>query len=252
VDDLDINLKIAQGLLAPYRMQLTICKDGSRAVELIGDSDFDLILMDCMMPGMDGMEAVRIIRSLGDKYRTVPVIAMTANTASGIREELLARGFDDYLSKPVETHRLNAFLEHWVPEAMRRPTELSEYVPLDIEGLDENRGLANCFYSRDEYYGWLRLYCGDMDARLASLRAAAAPAARAPAPEAGETRRNIGRILRIIKSASATVGALALAGRAEELEKAAAAGQTGGLSSFAGEIDAFRQELLRLLPASHE
>jgi len=227
VDDLDINLKIAKGLFALYRMKITTCNDARRAIELLKEEDFNLVLLDHLMPGMDGVEAVKTIRSLRDKkFKELPIVAMTANASPGIREKFLEDGFSDYLSKPIEVDRLAGFVEKWVDEKWRKPEELSEYTALEINGLDEYKGLANCFYSEDEYRELLRLYCDDVDYRLGILQ---------QQPE---------EALHIIKSACELVGASAFAGTAGELETNR---DPAKLSRFVEELCGFREEVLAAL-----
>jgi signal transduction histidine kinase/CheY-like chemotaxis protein len=244
VDDLDINLKIAQGLLAPYRMRVTTCNDGGRAVELAKKEFFNMILMDHMMPGMDGVEAVKAIRSLdGEKYKKIPIIALTANVVTGMREMFLEKGFDDYLSKPVEIRRFNAFIEKWVPQEARRPAETSGILNLNIEGLDERKGLAGCFYSKDEYRELLRLYCAEVDYRLRFLSEFV--------PVSGtEEYRYLLFSLRVLKNASNVVGAQALAAAAEELEDSGRKGKLvrEKLFRFTGDLGVLRKDILRTLP----
>jgi signal transduction histidine kinase/ActR/RegA family two-component response regulator len=118
VDDIATNLKVAQGLMAPYNMVIDTCLSGALAIELIRKNNYDLVFMDHMMPEMDGIEAVRLIRLIGDSespYKTLPIIALTANALSGMKEMFLSRGFNDYLAKPIELSKLNGILERWVP-----------------------------------------------------------------------------------------------------------------------------------------
>ena len=116
VDDIETNLAVAEGLMAPYKTQLQICTSGFKAIELVQAEDFDLIFMDHMMPEMDGVEAVAKIRGLADeKYRTLPIIALTANAVSGTKEMFLSNGFNDFLSKPIDIIKMNSILESWIP-----------------------------------------------------------------------------------------------------------------------------------------
>jgi CheY-like chemotaxis protein len=128
VDDILTNLKVAQGLLLPYHMQVDICDKGSGAIAMIKASRYDLIFMDHLMPGMDGIKATEKIRALeGDYYKNVPVIALTANAITGMREMFLSKGFNDYLAKPIEITKLNEVVEKWIPRKKRQKTEpLSE------------------------------------------------------------------------------------------------------------------------------
>jgi len=241
VDDLEINLKIAQGLFAPYRMKITTCNEGRMAVELVKNEKFDLILLDHIMPGMSGIETVKVIRSLeGQEYKDVPIAAMTANTSAEIREELLNSGFNDYLEKPVEADRLAAFVERWVPESRRQPADLSKYTFLGIKGLDEDSGLANCFYSGEEYHELLRLYCSDMDYRFRFLQ------------DTSLSGRQMADVLHILKSASEVVGASLFADIAEELEIEFTSGSCNMavLSRFVERLKNFKESILSALESA--
>ena len=122
VDDIKTNLKVAQGLLSPYNMQLVLCKSGREAVKLMQSKSFDLVFMDHKMPDMDGVEAVQNIRAMGDDdsyYKEVPIIALTADILSGSVEKFLEKGFDDFLSKPIDTIMLHAVLDKWIPQSKR-------------------------------------------------------------------------------------------------------------------------------------
>ncbi|MDR2123704.1 MAG: response regulator [Desulfovibrio sp.] len=121
VEDLPTNLLVAEGLLAPYRIRVTTCVNGREAVELVRSRPFDLVFMDHMMPVMDGVEATRAIRALGEtRCRTMPIVALTANAVSGMREMFLANGFSDFLSKPIDAQALDAVLARWIPADKRR------------------------------------------------------------------------------------------------------------------------------------
>jgi len=238
VDDLEINLKITQGLFAPYRMKITTCNEGRRAVELVKQEDFDLILLDQIMPGMSGTDTVKAIRALeGQKYRDIPIAVMTALTPLKVHDELLDDGFNDYLEKPVEASRLTAFVEKWVPEARRHPADLPEYIPLGVKGLDEDSGLANCFYSGEEYRELLRLYCSDVDYRLRFLQ------------DTSLSGRQTADTLHILKSASKVVGASLFADIAEELETEFTSGSrnTVVLSRFVEKLENFKESILSAL-----
>ena len=129
VDDINTNLKVAEGLLLPYKMKITLCKSGMEALELIKANRYDLVFMDHKMPGMDGMETTQRLRAMGEEdsyYKDLPVIALTANAVVGTKEIFLENGFNDFLSKPIDTVRMNTVLENWLPiEKQRRArTEL--------------------------------------------------------------------------------------------------------------------------------
>jgi len=80
--------------------------NGLLAVEAVRRGDYDLVLMDLQMPGMDGMEATQAIRALGDRFASLPIIAMTANAFDEDRQACLAAGMDDYVAKPIDVAQL--------------------------------------------------------------------------------------------------------------------------------------------------
>ena len=126
VDDVKANLEVMEGLLSPYEMQVTLCQHGPDAVGLISTTQFDMVFMDHMMPEMDGIEATKLIRAnTGEYYEKLPIIALTANAAAGGRERFIDEGMNDYLAKPIETVKLGAILDRWIPRAKRRkPAEV--------------------------------------------------------------------------------------------------------------------------------
>ncbi|MDR2349272.1 MAG: response regulator, partial [Deltaproteobacteria bacterium] len=120
VDDIHTNLVVTKGLLQPHEMNVSICDRGHKAVDLAAREQFDLIFVDHMMPEMDGTETMRKIRDINPHYREIPIIALTAAVMAGMREMFLSKGFDDFLGKPIELHKLNAILERWIPKNVRR------------------------------------------------------------------------------------------------------------------------------------
>ncbi|MBL7007361.1 MAG: response regulator [Planctomycetes bacterium] len=102
VEDNAVNARVAMGYLRPYAVQVTWVKHGGEAVQELGAAAYDLVLMDCQMPVMDGFEATREIRRQEGGRRHIPIVAMTANAMSGDRERCLEAGMDDYLSKPID------------------------------------------------------------------------------------------------------------------------------------------------------
>ncbi|MDR2663195.1 MAG: response regulator [Treponema sp.] len=122
VDDLATNLRITKALLAPYKLNIDICLSGKEAIQLVRENKYDLILMDHMMPEMDGVDTTRAIRALekerqeqeGDGEKQIPIIALTANAIVGMKEMFLQNGFSDYLSKPIEIGKFNEIVEKWL------------------------------------------------------------------------------------------------------------------------------------------
>jgi len=115
VDDNEFNLKVAYGLLKLHSIDAKKASSGKEAIELIRENDYDIVFMDHMMPDMDGIEAVAEIRKLGDKYKTLPIIALTANAVQGAKEMFLLNDFNDFISKPIDMHKLAQILIDWLP-----------------------------------------------------------------------------------------------------------------------------------------
>jgi CheY-like chemotaxis protein len=118
VDDNSVNLYVARNLLGLYDIKPTCVLSGEMAIKAVEKHDFDLILMDYMMPKMDGIEATHRIREQYPAYKDIPIIAFTANAVEEARELLLKEGMDDFISKPVKGTELEALLLKWLPENM--------------------------------------------------------------------------------------------------------------------------------------
>ena len=116
VDDNKLNLKVASKLLLPYEVEIVSVMSGQECLDLLDkDNQFDLILMDDMMPNMSGVEALSILRKIervSGFY--IPVVALTANAVSGMKEKYLDSGFDDYLSKPIQREELDRVLKKFL------------------------------------------------------------------------------------------------------------------------------------------
>lgn len=116
VDDNTVNLYVARNLLGLYEIKPTCVTSGEQAIKAVEKKEFDLILMDYMMPQMDGIEATKRIREEHPEYKDIPIIAFTANAVEEARELLLKEGMDDFISKPIKGTELEALLKKWIPE----------------------------------------------------------------------------------------------------------------------------------------
>jgi len=117
VEDNEVNQLVTRGMLSKLGYQVKTVSNGETALALVDQEGFDLILMDCMMPEMDGFEVTRRLRDRekqNDGTRT-PVVAITANTAEGVQARCLAAGMDDFLAKPVHLDALETVLRRWLP-----------------------------------------------------------------------------------------------------------------------------------------
>jgi PAS domain S-box-containing protein len=241
VDDIMTNLKVAQGLLMPYQMQVDITESGAGAIELVKEHFYDIIFMDHMMPVIDGIEATRVIRKMeGDYFRKVPIIALTANAIAGMRETFLRCGFNDYLAKPIEISKLNEMMEKWIPPEKRQKAEKAPVSPArpqtlkDIEGLDSSQGIILTGGSEPLYREVLDVYSRDCEERLTMFQR---PFDR------GELRAFIINV-HAIKSASASVGAGKISEKAAILEQA---GRNEDLGIIEKNLEDFALDLEKLV-----
>ena len=115
VEDNAINQRVAQSTLTKLGFYSDVAANGLEAVEAVQQMPYDLVLMDCNMPELDGYEATRRLRRLGVRQHRMPVIAMTANALEGDREACLEAGMNDHLAKPVTLENLSEMLERWLP-----------------------------------------------------------------------------------------------------------------------------------------
>ncbi len=166
VDDNQMNLMVVQSLLKNTKVKITSCMSGREALKLIAENCYDVIFLDHMMPGMDGIETLRRAKQL-EENRSInaPVIALTANAIAGVKDMYLQEGFDDYMSKPIEGHSLEALLIKHLPaekviltnatstetipggEVLQTESENESETPL----LDVDLGMQYCGGSDDIY-----------------------------------------------------------------------------------------------------
>ncbi|MDD3114577.1 MAG: ATP-binding protein [Anaerovibrio sp.] len=135
IDDNRVNLKVAEGMLSPYRVHVYTAESGMEALELLEREQFDIIFMDHMMPVMDGMETLDRLRRL-PKHKNTVVVALTANAISGAREGYLQNGFQGFLSKPLETKALDHCLQKLLPAG--KITTLAEPFATKMDKVDRD------------------------------------------------------------------------------------------------------------------
>ena len=159
VDDQRINLNVASGLIrAYYGIECDTASSGSECLRKAENKDYDLIFMDHMMPGMDGVETTRELRRRGGRLERVPVIALTANAVSGMKEYLLASGMNGFLSKPIRKNELRETMLHWLgregAEPRKAEVSMNRGMPLEwpeVPGLNIVEGLDNTGGQTDIY-----------------------------------------------------------------------------------------------------
>ena len=168
VDDVQTNLDVVRGMLIPYGLYIDCALNGQQAIDMIRKESprYNIVFMDHMMHGMDGIETVRIMREeIGTHYaRNVPVIALTANAIVGNEKMFLERGFQAFISKPIDIARLDSILRSWIgkkdiykknehieePKENNLPLKNEEALlyGMTIEGVNIKKGLE--FFSGDE------------------------------------------------------------------------------------------------------
>ena len=138
VDDNELNLVVAKELLKPLRMQIDTAENGLQAVKMVRGSQYDLVLMDHMMPVMDGIEAAKAIRALPeDKYQNLPIIALTANAMVDARKEFLNAGMNGFVAKPIDFTRICNQLKLWLPKDLVRDVPKEEAKKLLTDDLSD-------------------------------------------------------------------------------------------------------------------
>jgi HPt (histidine-containing phosphotransfer) domain-containing protein len=190
---------------------------------------------------MDGVEATRAIRGLDEeRCWTMPIIALTANAVSGMREMFLENGFNDYLSKPIDVRRLDAVLKEWIPddklrapeEEARAPAASASRIP-EIAGLDAAAGIVRVGGSPERYLDLLGTFCRDVEAGLALL---------GREPEERDLSA-FTTLTHALKSALGNIGANGLSQSAAALEQA---GRAADLSGIREKREPFRERLVEL------
>ena len=249
VDDIAVNLDVAKGMLKQYGMQVDCVNGGQQAIDAVRNEKvrYDAIFMDHMMPDMDGIKAARIIHEeIGTEYaRNVPIIALTANAFPGNKENFFKNGFQDFLSKPIETASLDAVIRKWVlgekteESPAGRHTTAYEQTPPDWIGeknsdavLDRRSGMDRRQTS-DKKIAWLDVekgmqrFGGNKESYMQILRSFASSTRSlldAVRGVTGDDLADYAITVHGIKGSSRGISADVVGNMAEALEKAAKAG----------------------------
>ena len=171
VDDNKINLKVAAGALTPYHFKVDEAKSGQQAIDMVSTTDYDMILMDHMMPEMDGIEATAHIReNLKDRGKKPVIIALSANAFADAKDMFLANGFQDFIAKPLDKNQLYDLLIKWIPAKRRIPmkqedaeitTDRAQTAELYMSGVDVRAALDLHSGGINGYLELLELYYMD-------------------------------------------------------------------------------------------
>jgi CheY-like chemotaxis protein/anti-sigma regulatory factor (Ser/Thr protein kinase) len=243
VDDISTNLKVAEGLLAPYKAAVETCLGGAEAIELVKHRNYDVVFMDHMMPDVDGIEATAAIREWEESLRKqgiarngVTIIALTANAVSGMREMFIEEGFNDFLAKPIDISKLDEMLAKWIPKEKRKMGSGGPGVGVpqslvSIPGIDTAKGISMTGGTEALYRQVLALFQKDAQDRLPKL-------------QTGETDLPLFITnVHALKSASASIGAAEVSEQAAKLE---AAGKSGDLAYIKDNLPNFTERLTQL------
>ena len=244
VDDVVINLDVAKGLMKPYGMQIDCVTSGQQAVDAIRSESvrYNAIFMDHMMPGMDGIEATRLIREINTEYaKNIPVIALTANAIAGNEKMFLKNGFQAFISKPVEIALLDTVIRQWVRDKEHEKLLETKQISTDENIVKERRFIPDRRKGFDrrtvkEYYDELDIekgmqrFGGDKELYLGVLRSFAVntkPMIEQVKGVQKETLSDYAITVHGIKGSSRGIFAEKIGTKAEALEKAAKSGDFG-------------------------
>ena len=245
VDDEELVRAVASGMLERLGFTVLAAADGREALEKLEPMSFDFIFMDCQMPEVDGFAATRSIRDREEKAgphaRRIPIVALTAHAMKSDRDECLAAGMDDYVSKPFTKEDLRKVLARWVTQASVVPIEDSkrrESAPtavLDPAALDELRRLEQ-EGDPDLVSQVVEAYLKSSSQLLDRLREA----------EADTDPAAIARAAHTLKSSSAQVGAHRLSALCKKLE---AHGRAGRMNDTLERVEEIEAELMAVQTA---
>ena len=166
VDDSPMNIRVVQGLLKPYQIQIDTALSGFEAIERMDSKVYDFVFMDHMMPEMDGIETLHRIRQKSGNYcKTVPIIALTANAVAGMREKFMSEGFTDFVAKPVSLSVLERVLLRTIPkEKIQRVVEfIKEDTGAAVSPNPESAEEKECFRIGDLDVESGMAYCGNLE-----------------------------------------------------------------------------------------
>ncbi len=251
VDDNELNLVVAKELLKPLRMQIDTAENGQQAVKMVRGSQYDLVLMDHMMPVMDGIEAAKAIRALPeDKYQNLPIIALTANAMVDARKEFLNAGMNGFVAKPIDFTRICNQLKLWLPKDLVRdvPKEEakklltddlfdSEIQPEDPQmGFSIEEGVNHCG-SKAAFMKTIRIFYRTIDSKANKIEQCL---------KEGLISDYVIEV-HALKSSALLIGAVPLSEAAKELESYGKQGKTEVLEEKTPEVLAMYRDFKNIL-----
>lgn len=218
VDDNDMNRVVATSLLKDTKVQLDTLENGMACLESVQIKDYDIIFLDHMMPDMDGIETVQRLHTYWKEKnkKAPPVIILTANAIAGAKEMYLEKGFDDYLSKPIDAQKLENMLVKYLPEnyiieeERTRKTKISEQAIWDsIAGIDMHEAMSHN-PDREAFLQLLELFYDGIDTKASEIESY----------EKQERIKDFTIQVHALKSSARMIGATVVSELAAELENA--------------------------------
>jgi len=251
VDDNKTNLLVAKQLISLYKPSVDTAESGIQALRMVQQKDYDIVFMDHMMPELDGIETTLAIRSLGEKYRKLVIVALTANVINGAAELFRESGMNDFLGKPIEMNELNRILSRYIPEEKQVVVEEEKEETAQMS--DPN--FASEFYSVDglDVHFALKQCNGDITLLSDILRSVATSSSVPKMQFAFEGRdmRSYTIYVHGIKGALRNVGAESLGNAAYDLELAAKRGDFEYIKenheSFMDSFLVFSEKIMRII-----
>ena len=170
VDDNQTNLKIASGFLKTYKITPDTALSGKECLEMVEKKKYDIIFLDYMMPVLDGIDTLQLIRAMSenedDYFANVPVVALTADSVNGAEKKFMSVGFQGYISKPIDAEKLEDTLAIFLPPELviinnsmgEQPTEISNNLGLSIKNVDIDEGIYNSGGNPDDYVEILKIF----------------------------------------------------------------------------------------------
>ncbi len=211
VEDNEVNRELAEEMLVNFGLQVESASNGQEAIDSVRNKQYDLVLMDCHMPVMDGYEATRRIR--GDlNMGELPVIAMTANAMAGDRERCLAAGMNDHIAKPIDIALLQQTLLHWLSGRGQPPIPASPVdEPVNTDGnIDTEAALARLGGNHERLDRLILRFAENQGDAIERLRAA----------QQANNREAMILLAHTLRSLASNIGGIAVARAAGEIETA--------------------------------
>ena len=228
VDDTDINLYVVQNLLKETEIQITTASSGSECLELVKNNHYDLIFLDHMMPGMDGIETLHHIKEDENLCHNTPVVALTANAVAGIEDVYQKEGFEGYIPKPIDQQKIENVISSLLPKVFikeapvrkRRQSKLGIDIP-EIEGMDSAYAMSH-FYSSDVFIDVLQNFFITLSQNTDYIEQLVQDLDNEQM-EIGSTIKSYQIAVHTMKSSSALVGMAQISGLSKVAEDAARA-----------------------------